>query len=368
LTQGDHLPEAKAGSWSYSAPESASHTGTNLSVSHDGVTKVIAEVSFDENTTRVSPDGRWFAFMSDRELTGYNTHDAVSGKPDEEVYLYHAPEDLASEAGTLVCASCDPTGARPVGRESAELADEENGLVVPQKSAWADNNQQWIAGYVPESTPYTNNYHSRYLLDGGRLFFDSNDALVPQDVNGNEDVYEYEPAGYKNTEGKTDCTTVSALYSPRSGGCVGLVSSGQATGESAFVDASGSGADVFFLTTARLVPQDYDNAYDVYDARECTSQTPCYPAAATVPPPCETGDACKPAPTPQPTIFGSAPSATFSGPGNVTPPPPAVVKPKPAKKTVKCKKGTVHKGNRCVKRSKTKKRAKKSSRDRRAQS
>ena len=35
--------------------------------------------------------------------------DAVSGQPDEEVYLYDAV------ANRLVCVSCNPTGARPVG-------------------------------------------------------------------------------------------------------------------------------------------------------------------------------------------------------------------------------------------------------------
>ena len=34
---------------------------------------------------------------------------------------------------------------------------------------------------------------SRALFDSGRLFFDSADALVPQDTNGNTDVYEFEP-------------------------------------------------------------------------------------------------------------------------------------------------------------------------------
>ena len=58
---------------------------------------------------RVSPDGDFFAFMSQRPLTGYDNTDAVSGEPDEEVYLYDA------QTGRLVCASCDPTGARPLG-------------------------------------------------------------------------------------------------------------------------------------------------------------------------------------------------------------------------------------------------------------
>ncbi len=41
-------------------------------------------------TSRVSPDGRYVTFMSDRSLTGYDNDDALSGQPDEEVYLYDA--------------------------------------------------------------------------------------------------------------------------------------------------------------------------------------------------------------------------------------------------------------------------------------
>jgi hypothetical protein len=37
---------------------------------------------------------------------------------------------------------------------------------------------------------------SRYLSDdGGRVFFNCSDALVPQDINGAEDVYEWEADG-----------------------------------------------------------------------------------------------------------------------------------------------------------------------------
>jgi hypothetical protein len=358
LSRGNNLPGLRVstsedGSWSYfvsekalapgAEPESCPHAGSglcNLYVSEGGVTRLVAVLSGEDSsdwagsgantednglqgrTSRVSPDGRWFAFMSQRELTGYNTHDAVSGKPDEEVYLYHAPESLAGGTGTLVCASCNPTGARPVGRESKEL--EKSGLLVPLHGPW--NNEQWIAANIPGWTADQASsavYQSRYLSDSGRLFFDSDDALVAQDVNGNEDVYEYEPPGVG------DCTAASVLFSARSGGCVGLISSGQAVGESAFLDASGSGGDVFFLTAGRLVPQDYDTSLDVYDARECTSEAPCFPQAAVVPPPCDTGDACKPAPTPQPAIYGSPSSETFSGVGNVTPEAPtATVKAK----------------------------------------
>ena len=153
-------------------------------------------------------------------------------------------------------------------------------------------------------------YQTRFLSSSGRLFFTSPDALVPLDTNGLEDVYEYEPVGVGS------CTGASSAYSERSGGCVSLISSGTSGGESAFLDASESGDDVFFVTGSKLTSEDYDASNDVYDAHVCTTSVPCVPAPVS-PPPCTSGDACKAAPSPQPAIFGPAPSATFSGAGNV---------------------------------------------------
>jgi hypothetical protein len=155
-------------------------------------------------------------------------------------------------------------------------------------------------------------YQPRYLSDGGRLFFNSDGVLVPQDTNGTWDVYEYEPPGVGS------CGTTSATFSVASGGCVGLISSGGAREESVFMDASENGDDVFFLTGAGLVSQDYDGALDLYDAHACSSVSPCVPVAPVVPPPCSTGDACKAAPSPQPEAFGAPASQTFSGAGNIT--------------------------------------------------
>jgi hypothetical protein len=278
-------------------------------------------------TSRVSPNGQWLAFMSQLPLTGYDTHDAVSGRPDQEVYLYDAAADGGE--GRLVCASCNPTGARPVGVEG-QAAD------VP---VWK--------GYYGYSESF---YQSRYLLDSGRLFFDSSDALVPQDVNGAVDVYEYEPP----TVG--DCTASGATYGERSGGCVDLISSGTSPVESRFMDASENGGDVFFRTNARLAPQDFDTSPDVYDAHECTSSSPCAPTLPAAAPECTTADACRAAPAPQPSLFGAPSSATFSGAGNITSTPPPTAK-KVAKKTVKCKRGFTKKHNKCIK---NKKKAKKS--------
>lgn len=254
-------------------------------------------------TSRVSPNGRYVAFMSDRSLTGYDNRDANSGHPDEEIFLYD------EAAGRLSCVSCNPTGSRPDGILDPEGEGHE--LLVDGPGLWRG---RWLAASIPGWTRLENSveagvyYQSRVLTDEGRMFFDSADALVPQDTNGGEDVYEYEPLGVGS------CT--------RSGGCVSLISSGTSAEESAFLDASASGGDVFFLTTSRLVPRDVDTSFDVYDAHVCSAAAPCVSTTVS-PPPCTSGDACKAAPSPQPAIFGAPSSATFSGAGNVTPSSPA---------------------------------------------
>jgi hypothetical protein len=247
-------------------------------------------------SSRVSPDGRYLAFMSSRSLTGYDNIDAVSGQPDEEVYLFDAQSEK------LVCASCDPTGARPVGilRDDESLAGR----------GWEND---WLAGSVSGWDPGLGNgatYQPRYLSNGGRLFFDSPDALVPQDTDGLEDVYEYEPVGV------SECEVGGVTFSERSSGCVSLISSGTSSAESVFYDASENGDDVFFATTGKLVGEDYDKGYDVYDAHVCSASVPCK-TVPVLPPACTSGDSCKAAPSPQPEIFGPAPSATFNGVGNV---------------------------------------------------
>jgi hypothetical protein len=264
-------------------------------------------LNLNAQPARVSPDGGWLAFMSQRPLTGYDNRDAVSGKPDQEVYLYHA-----TGAGKLVCASCDPTGARPAGVEYSHLDVQ----LVGGAGVWKPST--WIAANIPGWTPYAvqhSLHQSRYLSDSGRLFFNSPGALVPQDVNNTQDVYEYEP------EGLSGCSTASTTFSGRSGGCVSLISSGSSSEESAFLDASETGGDVFFLTASKLSPQDHDTALDVYDAHECTSASPCIPPPAAQPPPCITEASCKTAPTPQPGFpsAGAGTAAVF-GEDNLTAP------------------------------------------------
>jgi hypothetical protein len=152
----------------------------------------------------------------------------------------------------------------------------------------------------------------RLLSDSGRLFFDSFEGLDPQDSNGTWDVYQYEPPG------AGDCSESSPTFAERSGGCVGLISSGVSPEPSIFLDASESGNDVFFYTNARLSPLDVDTSRDVYDARVGGG------FAEPLPPPACEGDACQsPAAPPEDPTPGSL---TFQGTGNLlaSAPKPAV--------------------------------------------
>ena len=127
-------------------------------------------------TSRVSPDGRYLTFMSNRPLTGYDNTDALSGQPDEEVYLYDA------QSARLVCASCNPTGARPHGVFDSERAAAQ---MVDRQKAWGGH---WLAANIPgrRYSELAAMYQTRFLSASGRLFFTSSDALVPLDTNGLE--------------------------------------------------------------------------------------------------------------------------------------------------------------------------------------
>jgi DNA-binding beta-propeller fold protein YncE len=325
-----------------------------------------------ERPVRVSPNGQWLAFMSEASLTGYDNRDVSNGRPDAEVYLYHTA--VGGGAASLSCASCEPTGARPTGIEYSILRN------VPDQNEDAWDETGMVAAYLPgwQGTgdgEGPDDYQSRYLSDSGRLFFTSVGSLVPDDVDGTQDVYEYEP------EGVGDCTAMtssgSSVFVParefdaqgdrgvQDAACVGLVSSGTSSSPSLFLDASETGGDVFFLTAAKLAAQDADSAYDVYDAHECTGVSPCASTPVGAPA-CETEASCRPSPTPQPLIYSAPASATFNGPGNVTPTTPSVSPPskKVVGKKVKCGKGRVKsRHGKCVKRARKKaKKARKATR------
>jgi hypothetical protein len=259
----------------------------NLYLAHNGAITFIATVDNLDDTdwnpaegyaARVTPDGTHLAFESLRSLTGYDNTIATSasrcshggrsglaGDPRcQEVYLYDAQANGGN--GQLACASCDPTGARPLGPSS---------LPTITKAGTTGSGGYQLFGRLKRNLSD----------DAAGLFFDSSDALVPGDINAAQDVYEY------------------------TGGRPHLISTGTSPADSQFIDASPSANDVFFETRSRLVGQDTDGQLDLYDARVGGG----FPFAQP-PPPCF-GDSCKPPPS------GSPPDQTpgssgFSGPGN----------------------------------------------------
>ncbi len=210
----------------------------NLYVARQGALTFIAALGpedyhdwaydFAERTAEVTPDGGQLAFVSGEPLTGYDNTDLNTGKPDAEVFLYDAG------AETLRCVSCNPSGERPIGPAS-----------VP----------------TPEGTEHLPRYLSE---DGQRVFFDSNDVLLPAASNGLQDVYEYE------------------------NGVIHLISSGTSDQNSILADASANGDNVFFATSVQLVPEDRDESFDMYDARVDGG----FPVTATPPAAC-TEEGCR---------------------------------------------------------------------------
>lgn len=243
-----------------------------------------------------SPDGRYFAFMSRRSLTGYGNDSPRDGAPLEEVFVYDAVSDR------LDCASCIPTGAGPVGQLSPGAGDVDS-PIDPQE-LWDGRQVSATLPQAPGRLAAPALRQPRVVHENGRVFFNSFDPLVPADTNGDWDVYQFEPVGTGS------CSSLSSgrAVARSGGGCVALISSGAAEGQSAFLEASSTGDDVYFLTRGRLSVSDEDNAVDVYDARVNGVKALKRPVTEC------SGEACRSAAPPP---VGPTPnSESFRGPGN----------------------------------------------------
>jgi hypothetical protein len=255
-----------------------------------------------DRLAQVTPDGRYLAFMSQASLTGYDNSAAGGGRcPRGTIASCFEVFEYAAETGTLSCASCNPSGRRPVG--SSNLT-----LLRPRISS------------APGTPPFRQPGNLSRAGEG-RLFFESRDVLSSEDVNGGiQDVYEWEP------DGVGSCAMA--------GGCVDLISSGHSGNDSMFVDSSASGDDAFFITRQKLLPRDEDDQLDLYDARVGGGFEEEAAAAGC------TGESCRPPISTPPSQAGSG-SASWSGPGN---PAPAKQQPKQQqKKKQKHKKRSKHK-------------------------
>ena len=194
----------------------------------DGNTSSVADAADPGNyppttgTARVSADGSRLLFLSDEDLTEFESFGAT------QVYMYSEPGTGGSSG--LVCVSCNPSGERPEGDASIP------GAIANGEFAGA-----------------TQLYKPRVLTeDGGHVFFDSADGLLPKDTNGEPDVFEWEAFGVSG------CGLAK--------GCILPISSGRGKEGASFVDSSLDGTDAFFLTDESLFGPD-PGGVDLYDAR-----------------------------------------------------------------------------------------------------
>ncbi len=236
--------------------------------------------------SRVSPDGRHLTFESRASLTGFDNRDASSGEPAVEVFAYEAN-------GALHCVSCTPSRARP---RSRILTAPYDNAFLPKAEATKVPAAAWIPTW--EHPLHASNAMSD---NGTRIFFNSNDKLLPRDSNGAQDVYEWEAPDTGS------CTTASPSYFTENDGCLYLISSGESRFESIFWEARPDGRDAFFTTESSLLPQD-PGLVDLYDARAGGGLPQPQEKAA-----CE-GEACQsPPPAPE---FQTPASSAYHGPGN----------------------------------------------------
>jgi hypothetical protein len=212
------------------------------------------------NPSRITPDGQHLLFQT-RDDAGFRDRGGFGGYDQaghRELYLYDAA------TGRLACASCNPSG-RPATADA---------VVTVRANA---------------GTSHTTADAAQVLTDDGRrVFFNTAEALVPEDLNGTIDAYEY------------DAET----------GRVSLLSSGHSTAPSYVIDSSPSGDDAFIVTRDRLVGWDDDDLYDLYDARVGGG----FPEPPPPTPACA-GEACLPGAGASPAA-ASGVSNRFRGVGN----------------------------------------------------
>lgn len=221
----------------------------------------------EQLAVRTSPNGQFVAFDSAHPQdtvnfpSGYENRDENTGQLDQEIYLYGTADH------SLYCVSCQPSGAQPQAG-GAELMPPSSDAFIAEPGAA---------------------YLQRNVLDDGTVFFQTQEALSPQDENETTDVYEY------------------------SEGSLSLLSSGAKGESSMFMDASENGENVFIATTQALVGRDTDGALSAYDVRveggfpEPRKETPC------------SGEECR-GTAPSGPATTSPESETVFGFGNVKPP------------------------------------------------
>jgi WD40-like Beta Propeller Repeat len=221
----------------------------NLYRAEGGSIHYVVTLSGELQKTQLSGDGKTALFVSADRLTAYDNAEHT------EIYAYNSSD------GTTVCVSCRPDGVAPESDSNFGGAQ--------------------VAG--------ARNLVRNSDLHGERIFFQSTDALLPEDTNGAADVYEY----------------------TASSDAVSLISTGESVDDSLYAGNSVDGRDVFFTTTESLLPNDFNvGTSKLFDARIGGG----FPDPPPPPAACE-GEGCRGAGSANPAEVAPT-SPSFVGPGN----------------------------------------------------
>jgi hypothetical protein len=216
-----------------------------------------------KDPSRVNPTGSVLLFQSRAPLDGHDSGGTA------QIYRYD------SQGDRLQCISCNPTRTVEGGGASLETF---GGEIVSRPPI---GTRVLIQNITP---------------DGGRVVFESKEALLSTDNDAVQDVYEWERSGLGSCE--------------RPQGCVYLLSSGHTSEDNYLYGMSRSADDVFFVTGDVLIGGDNDTA-SIYDAR----------VGGGFPPPSEDvclGEDCRPGPA-SPPLLSSPASPALGAEDNLRP-------------------------------------------------
>jgi hypothetical protein len=224
------------------------------------------------DSSRTTPDGNVLVFESKAQLTPYEN-------TTTEIYRYEY------DTGKLICASCNPAGP-PTEQHESRLQE----VALVQAPNVVNNLTQ----------------------DGSRIFFETSEALVPADVNGSNDIYEWQ-----EDEGTPHLNLISSGSSPIYSPVEGFDNSPSAWRPivaNLLFGVTPDGGDVFFGTNQALVPGAGENGTQaIYDARVNGGQPqPPTPAFCSE-------EGCRSTPVHAQPSFAVQASETTSGSGNVKP-------------------------------------------------
>lgn len=225
LVSGQPILDAGMGIYAWRDGEGVRFVGRMVDVADPDLTLPVKQGFDDQWATSVTPDGRhlllglrqppWPGGFDHGDCPGSGT--PIDGKIGcQELYLY----DI--ETGDHpVCVSCDPGGSAPSG-PAVFFSREGSGASAP------------------------NSHRPRPMTsDGSHVYFTTAERLLPTDVNEVADAYQYDVAA----------------------GRLNLISSGQGSEASYFIQASADGHDVFIASREQLSAWDTDREMDIYDAR-----------------------------------------------------------------------------------------------------